>query len=54
MHTVIRDNVSPIEKLEHSTLVIAATIHNKPVEQLVHPHHASRLAASSPALFVSD
>ena len=40
--TVIADNVSPIDKLERSTMVVASTIHNVPPEQLVLPQHASR------------
>ena len=42
--TVVQDNISPIDKLERSTIVIASTIHNVPPEQLLLPQHASRAA----------
>jgi hypothetical protein len=42
--TVVQDNISPIDKLERSTIVIASTIHNVSPEQLLLPQHASRAA----------
>lgn len=36
--TVIQDNINPIEKVEQTTLVMATTIHNQPVEDLVKPN----------------
>jgi hypothetical protein len=42
--TVVQDNISPIDKLERSTIVVASTIHNVPPEQLLLPQHASRAA----------
>ena len=42
--TVVQDNISPIDKLERSTIVIASTNHNFPPEQLLLPQHASRAA----------
>ena len=35
MDTVIEDSINPIDLAEHSSLIVAMTIHNMPVEQLV-------------------
>ena len=35
MSTVVCDNVNPIEKLEHSTLLLASTIHGLPPRELI-------------------
>ena len=35
MDTVVVKNVNPIEKLEHSSLLLATTIHDLPAERLV-------------------
>jgi hypothetical protein len=43
MDTVIQDNINPIEKLERSTLIVASTVHGKPVSQLIKPEQAARV-----------
>merc|ERR1719428_1099854 len=43
MDTVVQNNVSPIEKVERSTLIMASTIHGKPAAALVHPAQLPRL-----------
>jgi len=35
MSTVVCDNVNPIEKLEHSTLLLASAVHNLPPRELI-------------------
>ena len=37
METVIKNNVNPIEKLENSTLILATTIHQTDVENMLVP-----------------
>jgi hypothetical protein len=49
--TVVQDNVSPIEKVEHSTLIMASTLQRKPASQLVQPSQLPRLQDASPLLF---
>eukprot|EP01126_Amoeba_proteus_P061740 TRINITY_DN8317_c0_g1_i9.p1 TRINITY_DN8317_c0_g1~~TRINITY_DN8317_c0_g1_i9.p1 ORF type:complete len:631 (+),score=166.10 TRINITY_DN8317_c0_g1_i9:1004-2896(+) len=39
MNTIIQDNVNPIEKLEHSSLIMASTIHRVPISFLTKPEH---------------
>jgi len=52
--TVIEDNVSPIEKVERSSLIMAATVHQAPVAALLDSSQLSRVRGSCPALFVED
>jgi len=35
MSTVVCDNINPIEKLEHSTLLLASAVHNLPPRELI-------------------
>ncbi len=48
--TVIQDNVNPIEKVERSLMIVGATIHGRPVDELVAPEHHARFFATSPGL----
>ena len=48
--TVVQDNINPIDKVERSSLILATTIHAKPVSELVKPQHLSRLQETSPLL----
>lgn len=52
MDTLVRDNVNPIAKVEHSSLIVASRIFNKPPEELVVASSKDRIAAQSPALFL--
>jgi len=52
--TVVQDNVSPIEKVERSSLIMAATVHQMPVAALLEGSQLSRVRSSCPALFVED
>lgn len=50
--TVIQDNVNPIEKVERSTLIVATTIHNKHVSEMVSEAALENIRTfSSPKLF---
>mmetsp|Transcript_75669 Transcript_75669/g.215372 ORF Transcript_75669/g.215372 Transcript_75669/m.215372 type:complete len:100 (-) Transcript_75669:1048-1347(-) len=51
VETVVQDNVSPIEKVERSTLILAQTIHDLPSGELIEPSQLGRAAAASPRLF---
>ena len=50
MDTVIKSNINPIEKVEQSTLIMATTIHEKPVDELVNADQVDRLLAITPGL----
>jgi hypothetical protein len=51
METVIEDNINPIEKLEMSTLLMASTILDIPVRDLIRKEdERERLALSFPRL----
>lgn len=52
--TVVQDNVSPIEKVERSTLIMGSTVHGKPAIALIRDSHRERVQASSPKLFLED
>jgi len=54
METVVQDNVSPIEKVERSTLIMASTIHQQPAAALVWEAQRARVCAASPMLFLGD
>ena len=44
MATVVEDNIDPIDRVERSSIAMAAAIHEKPVDQLIAAAHAARLA----------
>lgn len=50
LNTIIRDNVNPIEKVERSSLIVASTIHNAPVEALIQHEQVARIEQFSPML----
>jgi len=53
--TVIMDNVNPIEKVERSVLIVAATLHRRDdAEAMLLPDHVKRIRDHSPALFSAD
>lgn len=50
--TVVMDNVNPIEKVERSVLIVAATMHRRDdAEAMLLPAHVDRVRDHSPALF---
>jgi len=51
MDTVIQNNVNPIEKVERSTLIVASTIQNREVADLLRDDQVERVATYSPKLF---
>ena len=51
VETVVQDNVSPIEKVERSTLILAQTVHDLAPGQLVTACELERAAKASPRLF---
>lgn len=51
MNSVVERNLNPVEKVERSALIIAATLHEVPtVETLVQPGALARVAQHSPLL----
>jgi len=52
MDTLVQDNMNPIEKLERSNLIIATTIHDKSVEELVNDSELERVKTYCPTLFL--
>ena len=46
LNTVVQDNINPIERVETSNLIMAATIFGQAAQSLVLPHHAARLAGA--------
>jgi hypothetical protein len=43
MDTIVKNNVNPIERVERSTMVMASTIHGRPVGALLQGEHRERL-----------
>eukprot|EP00026_Physarum_polycephalum_P002207 Phypoly_transcript_02212.p1 GENE.Phypoly_transcript_02212~~Phypoly_transcript_02212.p1 ORF type:complete len:944 (+),score=196.07 Phypoly_transcript_02212:68-2899(+) len=54
IHTVIQDNINPIEKVENSSLIVASTIHQTPPVSLIAPEHLDRIGTTSAKLLGSD
>jgi hypothetical protein len=52
MDTLVRDNVNPIAKVEHSSLIVAGRIFGKRAEELVVESAVERIATQSPMLFL--
>eukprot|EP00439_Symbiodinium_sp_Y106_P047131 s1768_g6.t1 len=48
----VQDNVNPIERVERSALIMASTIHQQPVKELVNESNVPRLSAASPQMQV--
>jgi len=51
INTVIQENKNPIEKMERTSLIVATTIHEKPVAELVHAEELPRVQEFFPRLF---
>ena len=49
--TIVQDNVNPIEKVEKSSLMIASTIHDLPIAELVNESQIERLRTHSAISF---
>jgi hypothetical protein len=52
MDTLVRDNVNPIAKVEHSALIVASRIFGKMAEDMVVESVRERIAGQSPMLFL--
>merc|ERR1711985_17673 len=52
--TVVQDNINPIEKIERSTLIMATTVHEQPVQALIQQAQRERVAGTSPMLFLEN
>ena len=48
------DNVNPIEKVERSSLIMAATVHQQPALAMIQDTTRARVMACSPQLFLED
>ena len=51
LDTVVQDNVNPIEKVERSVLIVASTIHDKPIADIVAPDQLQRVQSFNSILF---
>jgi len=51
--TIVQDNVSPIDKVERSMLIMAATTHQKSPAALIHETQRERVAELCPMIFES-
>ena len=52
--TVIQNNINPIAKVERSSLIMASTVHQKPVPDLIKDEQVQRVTDNSPQLFLKD
>ncbi|CAE7903484.1 TRPT1 [Symbiodinium microadriaticum] len=52
--TVIQNNINPIAKVERSSLIMASTVHQKPVPDLIEDEQVQRVTDNSPQLFLKD
>ena len=50
MNTIVQNNLNPIERMERSALIMAATLHRLPVEDIVEPAQLSRVQSFNPQL----
>ena len=51
MDTLVKDNMNPIEKVEHTQLIVASQVFGKPASQLLKEEEIERVKLNSPALF---
>ncbi len=51
MDTVVQNNVNPIERVERSTLIMASTLHNLAVSDMLDGSQLERVQTFSPSLF---
>jgi len=50
MDVLVQDNMNPIEPVERSSLILASTVHGRPVAQLLESEELLRVGQHSPAL----
>jgi hypothetical protein len=51
MDTLVKDNMNPIEKVEHTQLIVASQVFQKPASELLKPDEIERVKRNSPSLF---
>jgi hypothetical protein len=51
MDTLVKDNLNPIEKVEHTQLIVASHVFGKSAAELLKPDEVARVKQNSPALF---
>ena len=51
MHTLVRDNINPIEHVERTQLLVASELFNVPARKLLRAKERDRIAKHSPQLF---
>jgi hypothetical protein len=54
MDTVVQKNMNPIERVEHSSLIIASTLHGMPPQELLSDKQLDRVLTYSPGLFIEE
>ena len=51
MDTLVKDNVNPIDKVEHTQLIVASHVFQKSATELLKPEEVARVKQNSPTLF---
>jgi hypothetical protein len=51
MDTLVKDNLNPIEKVEHTQLIVASQVFGKPASELLKKEEVERVKRNSPTLF---
>ena len=54
MDAVVCRNINPIDRVERSTLIMASTLYNEPVRELIHADQVQRVGTWSPKLFIEE
>lgn len=54
LETVVQDNTNPIDRVERSSLIMASTVHKKPVTALLNQAQRQRVIEASPMLCLSE
>merc|ERR1712007_186634 len=54
LEAVVQDGINPIEKVERSTLIMAATVHQQPPVALICDSQHHRVSIASPELFLQE
>jgi L-aminopeptidase/D-esterase-like protein len=53
MQTLVQENVNPLDRIEHSMLILGSSVHRVAVDKLLNPANVKRIATSAPALFAN-
>ena len=54
MDVLVQDNVNPIEKLEHSSIIMTAALHGVPKGNVISPEYRDAILKHAPQLIESE